>query len=178
MNEKGEVIKIVLDELTRRGFINNYDISFKNTEALLYSYNNLKKNVKIRKEQIKDLESEGLPGKSTSIILNQPKSNMRVDDPVDIAISDIQKQIKSIQVTIDYIDKVVSQFKDDPYFDIIRLKYFEGKRNEEIAEYYDKKLNKVDKVTATSTITKNKNRLIKEIRVLLIPQVYIRSLMC
>ena len=42
MNEK-EIISIVLDELTRRGFISNHDISFKNTEALLYSYNTLKK---------------------------------------------------------------------------------------------------------------------------------------
>lgn len=177
MNEKDVIIKIVLDELTRRGFISNNDISFKNTESLLYSYNSFKKNIKIRKQQIKDLEVEGIPGKSASIILNHPKSNVRVDDPVDIAIIDIQKQIKSIEVTIDYIDKVLNQFKDDPYFDIIRLKYFEGKSVEEIAMYYDKKLNKKDKITAISTISKNKNRLIKEIRIMLIPQVYIRSLM-
>ena len=67
MNEN-DVIKLVLDELTKRGFINNYDISFKNTESLLYSYNKLKKNIEIRKEQIKDLETEGLPGRSPSII--------------------------------------------------------------------------------------------------------------
>lgn len=176
MNEN-DVIKIVLDELTKRGFINNYDISFKNTEALLYSYNNLKKNVEIRKEQIRDLETEGLPGKSASIIVNHPKTNYRTDDPVDNAIRDIEKHIKSIQTTIDYIDKVLKQFEKDPYYDIIRLKYFEGKKNEEIAEYFDSKLNKKDKITATSTITKNKNRLIKEIRVLLIPNVYVRSLM-
>ena len=44
MNEN-DVIKLVLDELTKRGFINNYDISFKNTESLLYSYNKLVKNI-------------------------------------------------------------------------------------------------------------------------------------
>ena len=69
MNEN-DVIKLVLDELTKRGFINNYDISFKNTESLLYSYNKLKKNIEIRKEQIKDLETEELPDRSPSIILN------------------------------------------------------------------------------------------------------------
>lgn len=176
MSEK-DVINIVLDELTKRGFINNYDISFKNTEALLYSYNSLKKNIEIRKKQIKDLETEGLPGKSTSIILDHPKSNYRTDDPVDVAIMDIEKHIISIQTTVDYIDSVLKQFENDPYYDIIRLKYFEGKKNEEIAEYFDRKLNKKEKITATSTITKNKNRLIKEIRVLLIPNVYVRSLM-
>ncbi len=176
MNEK-EIVSIVLDELTRRGFISNHDISFKNTEALLYSYNTLKKNVEIRKQQIKDLETEGIPGRSTSIILNHPKTNYRTDDPVENAIRDIDKYIKSVQTTIDYIDFVLSKFKDDPYFDIIRLKYFEGKKNEEIAEYFDRKMNKKEKITATSTITKNKNRLIKEIRILLIPNVYVRSLM-
>lgn len=176
MNEN-DVIKLVLDELTKRGFINNYDISFKNTESLLYSYNKLKKNIEIRKEQIKDLETEGLPGRSPSIILNKPKTNYNLNDPVDVAINDIEKQIKSTQAIIDYIDKVLNEFKDDSYFDIIRLKYFEGKKNEEIAEYYDKKLKKKDKITATSTITKNKNRLIKEIRIMLIPDVYVRSLM-
>lgn len=176
MNEN-DVIKLVLDELTKRGFINNYDISFKNTESLLYSYNKLKKNIEIRKEQIKKLETEGLLGRSTSIILNKPKSNYNHNDPVDVAINDIEKQVKSTQAIIDYIDKVLNEFKDDPYFDIIRLKYFEGKKNEDIAEYYDKKLKKQDKITATSTITKNKNRLIKEIRIMLIPNVYVRSLM-
>lgn len=175
--KENEVIKVVLDELTKRGFINNHDISFKNTEALLYSYNSLKKNVEIRKQQVKDLETEGLPGKSTSIIVNQPKSNYKVDDPVDVAIRDVERHIKSTQAIIDYIDKVLKEFANDPYYDIIRLKYFEGKKNDYIAEYFDKKLNKKDKITATSTITKNKNRLIKEIRVLLIPNVYIRTLM-
>ena len=169
MNEN-DVIKLVLDELTKRGFINNYDISFKNTESLLYSYNKLKKNIEIRKEQIKDLETEGLPGRSPSIILNKPKTNYNLNDPVDVAINDINKQIKSTQAIIDYIDKVLKEFEKDPYFDIIRLKYFEGKKNEEIAEFFDTKLKKKDKITATSTITKNKNRLIKEIRIMLIDE--------
>ena len=55
-----------------------------------------------------------------------------MNDPVDVAINDINKQIKSTQAIIDYIDKVLKEFEKDPYFDIIRLKYFECKKNEEI----------------------------------------------
>lgn len=176
MNEK-DVIKIVLDELKRRGFIRNDTLSVKNTKSLLYSYNNLKKSIDLRKEQIRDLENEGIPGRSKSILLNVGHSNNSNDDPVEIAIKNIQNQIAVTKVTIDYIDKVLLTFKNDPYYDIIRLKYFENKTIEEIAAFYDSKLKKTDKLTANSTISKNDARLINAIRVLLIPNIYVNDLM-
>lgn len=176
MNEK-DVIKIVLDELKRRGFIRNDTLSVKNTKSLLYSYNNLKKSIDLRKEQIRDLENEGIPGRSKSILLNVGHNSNSNDDPVEIAIKNIQNQIAVTKVTIDYIDKVLLTFKNDPYYDIIRLKYFENKTIEEIAAFYDSKLNKTDKLTANSTISKNDARLINAIRVLLIPNIYVNDLM-
>lgn len=176
MSEK-DVIKVVLDELKRRGFIRNDTLSVKNTKSLLYSYNNLKKSIDLRKEQIRDLENEGIPGRSKSILLNVGHSSNSGDDPVEIAIKNIQNQIAVTKVTIDYIDKVLLTFKNDPYYDIIRLKYFENKTIEEIAAFYDSKLKKTDKLTANSTISKNDARLINAIRVLLIPNIYVNDLM-
>ena len=176
MSEK-DVIKVVLDELKRRGFIRNDTLSVKNTKSLLYSYNNLKKSIDLRKEQIRDLENEGIPGRSKSILLNVGHSSNSSDDPVELAIKNIQNQIAVTKVTIDYIDKVLLTFKNDPYYDIIRLKYFENKTIEEIATFYDSKLKKTDKLTANSTISKNDARLINAIRVLLIPNIYVNDLM-
>ena len=57
---------------------------------------------------------------------------------------------------IKIIDNAIDMLKDDPYFDIIRMKYFEGKTREEMAEYYD-----VD----VSTISRNKNRLVNLLQI-------------
>ena len=79
------------------------------------------------------------------------------------AIQDKYEQIEaieqSIQVTknfISVIDAALDILKDDHYFDIIRMKYFEGKTREEIAEHFD-----VD----VSTISRNKNRLINLLQI-------------
>lgn len=176
MNEK-DVVKIVFDELKCRGFIRNDTLSVKNTKSLLYSYNNLKKSIELRNQQIDDLKNEGIPGKSKSILLNVGHSSSPSEDPVENAILTIEKQVSVTKVTLDYIDRVLAEFKSDPYFEIIRLKYFEGKTVEEIASYYDTKLKKTDKLTANSTISKNDVRLINSIRVLLIPNIYVNDLM-
>ena len=47
---------------------------------------------------------------------------------------------------------------EDEYYEIIRLKYFEKKKGEEIAEYFD---------VETSTISRNKNRLINVLKIYL-----------
>lgn len=172
-----DVVKIVLDELSKRGFIKNDSISFTNTEKLLYSYNSLKLSIKNHLEEIDDLVENGLPEKSKSIVLN-PGSGFNKDvDPVEQSIASINKTVEITKATLKHINKVLNNFKDDPYYEIIPLKYFEKKTYEEIAEYFDKKSNKVSGPIAVSTISKNKTRLINEIRILLIPNIYVNELL-
>lgn len=159
--EKRETIKVVLNELESRGLIKLKDNSFKNVESLLYNYNKIKESIKDREEQIKDLKEYGLPEKSgsiTSIVENVVHENK--NDQIENAISSLNQNIYRTKVFIKYIDKVLKKFKDDPYYRIIKLKYFENKGIEYIAEEMQKD---------TSTISRNKNRLINEIKALLLP---------
>ncbi len=56
---------------------------------------------------------------------------------------------------VDIIDKALKELKDDMYYDIIPMTYFEGCSREEVAEYYN---------TTVTTISRNKKRLIEKLK--------------
>ena len=53
------------------------------------------------------------------------------------------------------IDMALEDIKDDLYYDIIIMSYFEGRSREYMAEYFD---------TTVTTISRNKNRLINKLK--------------
>lgn len=58
----------------------------------------------------------------------------------------------------DKIDTAMNTIKDDYYYDVISLYYFEGKTREEVAEKFD---------TSETTISRNKKRLIDALSAIL-----------
>lgn len=55
---------------------------------------------------------------------------------------------------VELIDNALDQLKDDIYYEIIPMTYFEGKTREQIAEYFD---------TTVTTISRHKTRLINRL---------------
>lgn len=167
MNET-DIVKIVLVELEKRGLIKQNDNTFKNVELLLYNYEAIKDSIKEREEQIKDLKTYGFKEKSSSIttivenVQKQSKSEL-----IDNAIESLQQHIFRTKVFIKYIDKIIKKLEKDEYYPIIKLKYFKGKSIEEIAEILKKD---------SSTISRNKNRLINELKPLLLPNEVISNI--
>lgn len=53
------------------------------------------------------------------------------------------------------IDMALEDIKDDLYYDIIIMSYFEGRSREYMAEYFD---------TTVTTVSRNKNRLINKLK--------------
>lgn len=160
MNEK-EIIKVLLQELEVMGMLKKKNDTFKNTESILYSYKTIKETIKQRKNQIKELKKYGLPKKSSSIKMI-PDSNVKIEenDLLDTTIKNIEKSIIKTKVILDYINSIILKFNKDPYYEIIKLKYFDNKTIEEIAEIMEKDI---------STITRNKNRLINTLKMYLLP---------
>ena len=75
-----------------------------------------------------------------------------------------------MQVTVDFIrmiDDALQSISDDPYFEIIPMKYFDGKTHEQIAEYFD---------VQPAAISKHRKRLINKLRPLIFPNEYISEL--
>jgi len=108
---------------------------FKATEKRLYAYPVLLAKIKDDEEMIGEIEKQGVRGKSKSIT-RFVRNGTRLDqeDIKAAVILDLQATIASDTYEIDKIEKALEQIKDDEYRDIIRLKYFEQKTDEEIAE--------------------------------------------
>lgn len=168
MNEK-EITKIVLEELEIMGFLKKKNKTFQNTELILYNYKKIEESIKQRKDQIKELKKCGLPKKSKSITSIEI-SGLKIEenDLLDSTIKNIEKSIIKTEVTLNFINKIIQKFANDPYFEIIKLKYFEEKTEEQIAEYFQRDI---------STINRNKNRLINNIKTYLLPNDLITDLL-
>lgn len=76
-------------------------------------------------------------------------------DKYKIAIAADKENTMKTQKLIKIIDRALKTIKDDPYYKIIELFYFEHKTRAEIAEIFN-----VD----DKTISRNKKRLVKEIK--------------
>jgi len=155
-----EAVKRTASELKRQGLLkDNRQSPFQKTETLLYNYNNFKAAIADKFEQINTIKSEGIPKKSPSITSFSGSATYEVKSDSDKADEKIESLECSIQTTrnfIKVIDSAIDMLKDDPYFDVIRMKYFEGKTREDIAEHY---------LVDVSTISRNKNRLVNMLQI-------------
>lgn len=152
--------KEVVSELRKQGLLkNNRQSPFQKTETLLYNYNNFKAAINDKYEQIEAIKCEGLPQKSKSITSFSGSASFEVKSESDKANEKIESIEQSIQVTknfIKVIDAAIDVLRDDPYFEIIPMKYFDCKSREDIAAFYD-----VD----ASTISRHKNRLVNLLQI-------------
>lgn len=133
---------------------------FQKTETLLFNYNNFVDAIKEKEEQIKDLNQYGLNKKSNSITsfsgntgLIEVKSEQ---EKIEDRIESIESSIHTTKTFIRIIDDALYSLKDDAYYDLIPMRYFEGCNREEIAEHFD-----VD----VRTINRQKNRLVNALQI-------------
>lgn len=158
----------VVSELKRQGLLkDNKYTPFQKTETLLYNYKNFKSVIDNRIEEINSIREEGIPKKSNSITSfsgNISYESKTDDEKAEEKIEAIEQNIRTTMNFIKMIDIALNEIEDDPYFEIIRMKYFEGKTREEMAEHYG-----VD----VRTISRNKNKLINLLQIKLFSDEYI-----
>lgn len=65
------------------------------------------------------------------------------------------------------VEKALASIKNDPYYDIIELYYFEKQSRDAIAEYYD---------TTGTTITRNKQKLLEKLALMIFSEDVIREI--
>ena len=133
---------------------------FQKTETLLFNYNNFKAVIRDKEDQIRELRQNGMRKKSASITsfsgntgLIEVKSDA---EKVEEKIEMIEFSISTTRNFIKIIDDAIECLKNDPYYDLIHLRYFEGCSREEIAEHFD---------CDVKTVTRNKNRLINLLQI-------------
>lgn len=65
------------------------------------------------------------------------------------------------------LNEALKEIKDDQYYEIITMTYFGNQTREYIAEYFD---------TTTTTVTRNKNRLINKLKMMIFSDEAIREM--
>lgn len=156
-----EMVKMTLDNLSSRGLIHTGGISYKNTEVLLYNINKMKASIKDRKDEIFELKNYGIKKKSKSITsFGGCSVKQDEEDIINETINNLQKDIFRTELALNHIMRVINKFSNDKYYKIITYKYLDGLTLDEISEQMQ---------TNVSTISRNKNRLINEIRIALFP---------
>ena len=158
-----ELIKEVVEELRKSNLINyDYLTPYQKTEKLISSYNLLRSSITRKINLMEDIEKNGLTPKNSGI-------TERVKGGTENYKSDIEKKedrLEFIKQDISFTENIVMQIesalesiKDDKYYKIIELKYFNKKTLEEIADEFD-----VD----VRTIKRNKNRIINDLSAMFI----------
>lgn len=152
-------VKMGMRELQRQRMLKPKDDTFVRVEKLLYGYPSFKRVIKDKMERIEEIQTFGLPRKSKSLVVI-PKGSTGITDPEEEKIKEFQRSIAQIQEHVSLIDAALDHIRNDQYFELIRMKYFEGCSHEEIAEHFE-----VD----VSTIARNKNRIINSLKIYLFP---------
>ena len=130
-------------------------------------------------ENIKDLIDEV----TTQTVVKLKKSGLMKDNNISafkkterllknynkykLAIENDPENTLKTKKLINIIDRALKSIETDQYYSIIEMYYFEHKTREEIAEFYD---------CEVKTITRNKRRLLNEIRIILFSDTTIEEL--
>jgi DNA-directed RNA polymerase specialized sigma subunit len=185
MAELAELISTsVVNALKENGLVSKTDITmipkksektaYQKTEQLLFNYNNFKRIVEERKQEIADIRKYGAPSKSAMSGGERVQTSRTVqgivlpEESVENAVRTVQASVQGTVQAIALIDKCMAALKNDPYYDVLPMRYFEGRTLEDIGVYFG-----VDH----TTISRNKNRLVKELAMRLFPDEVTREMM-
>ena len=145
---------------------------YSKTESLLYNLPQLKKAVQERREQISEIERYGLPKASKSFTVFIPNSgyvdNVSEYEKKENKIEQLHGVINELESRIAQIEAAIDTVKADPYFPIIKMRYFDKKTNAQIAERL-----KCDE----GTVKRHKNKLLESIRFALFRDVILEDMM-
>ena len=132
---------------------------FRATERRLYAYPVIRLKVINDCERIEEIQQHGVTGKSASVIKYQ-RSGMRLlpEEIADVLVKDIMADIAASEGELKTIEKALGIIANDPYADIVKLKYFEGKNDDEIALLMS---------CDSRTVRRNKSRLVARLSVYL-----------
>lgn len=149
--------------------------AYQKTEQLLFAYVGFKKIVAEKQQDIADLRKYGVPQKSAGAMsgtrVQTSRSNVGIvlpEDAVEDAVRTVESAVQDTVQVIALIDKCMATLRNDPYYSILPMRYFEGRTLEDIGVYFG---------CDHSTISRNKNRLVKELAMRLFPNDVIKEMM-
>lgn len=176
----GIIAATVIETLEKHGVIGSVNANskteksaYQKTEQLLYNYNGFKRVVEERMQDIEDLKKYGVPRKApgTSEYIQRgglPQGIVLEEESVEAAVRNVERSVQDTVQAIALIDKCMEALNTDPYYCILEMRYFEGRTQEDIADYLG---------CSQVTVSKNKNRLVRELSMRLFPNQAINEML-
>lgn len=139
--------------------------AYQKTEQLLYNYRGFQKIVEERRQEIADIKKYGVPKKSGAVVQYGGGSGtvqgiVLPEESVESAVRRIEATVQDTVRVIALIDKCMAAIKFDPYFKVLEMRYFDGRTLEDIGVFFG---------CDHTTISRNKNRLVRELSMRLFP---------
>lgn len=133
--------------------------AYKDTEKRLYAYPLLLKKIVEDKARLLDMEQNGTPGRSKSLV-RYSRSGARVspEEMLEAMIRDLQARIAADEYEVETLGRALKDIADDPYFLSVKGKFLDGMTDDRIAETIP---------CDPSTVRRNRGRLVRKIAVLL-----------
>jgi len=146
--------------------------AYQKTEQLLYNYMGFKRIVAERMREIEELRKYGVP-QSCAVKEYVDKGNtvqglVLEEESVENAVRTVQASVEGTVQAIALIDKCMAALKNDPYYKVLEMRYFEGRTQEDIALTFN---------CSQVTISNNKGRLVRELAMRLFPNQAIAEMM-
>ncbi len=193
-HELVEIIQTVVDTtikgLVDKGFLGNGNASanaqpknargiaeksaYQQTESLLFNYNNFRKLIKQKEQEIENIRRYGVCENGSAVkqyggnLGGTPRGIVLDEERVEKAIDNVRKSMQTTLQAIDLIDKCMATLMFDPYYKVLEMLYFEGRTQEDIATEFK---------CTQQNIAHHKNRLVKELSIKLFPDKVIGELM-
>lgn len=184
MLELAEIVsKAVVNALKENGLVGKADVpapkkaektAYQKTEQLLFNYLGFKRIVADKQQEIADLRRYGVPQKSAMSggeRVQSSRTNVGIvlpEDAVEDAVRTVEASVQGTVQAIALIDKCMATLKTDPYYDVLPMRYFEGRTLEDIGVYFG---------CDHTTVSRNKNRLVKELSMCLFPDEVVKEFM-
>lgn len=146
--------------------------AYQQTEALLYNYMNFKKIIAQKEQEIEDIKKYGVLQGGSAVVMyggnksGKPQGIVLDEERKASAISNIEKSLVPVVEAVEFIDKNMVSLKHDPYYNILTMRYFEGRTQEDIA---------VEFGCTQQNIAHHKSRLVRELALIMFPHLIIKE---
>ena len=138
--------------------------AFQKTELLLWNYNSFKRVIKEKEQEIAEIKKYGVPDKGSAVHTytgdNTVHGLSTVDETVDAAVHTVQDTVHYIKNVINMVDNAMNSIKNDEFYPILELRYFNGMSQSEIANALN---------CTQQNISYHKNRLVRELSIRIFP---------
>ena len=143
---------------------------FQKTEKLLSELSLLKGAIDSKNMLIEDLKKEGISiqKKETGVNVQSSKVYLSELEKVENRIENLQEEITRIENVVNMVERALGTIRNNKYYDIIEMKYFDDLTFENISEKLD---------ISVITAKRYKNKMIRQLQLVIFSDDVIKNIL-